>query len=86
MIAQVQTTTVIGPFIVFLLVLALFIFWLAQLIHLMNRRDDFFPGHNDKLIWAALFVFIAPLAPFAYFFWKVASEAERLKTASDPRR
>ncbi|MEX0744337.1 MAG: hypothetical protein WD118_01940 [Phycisphaeraceae bacterium] len=48
------------------------IFWLVQFVDLMASRDSRFAGRHDKLIWAAVFVFVFPLAPFAFWLWKQA--------------
>ena len=45
-------------------------FWLSQFIDLMRRSDDEFVGRFDKLIWAAVFILLFPLAPVAYWIWK----------------
>ncbi len=49
---------------------ALFAFWCYQFALLMMMEDDLFPGVYDKLIWGMAFVFLAPLAPIAFVFWR----------------
>jgi hypothetical protein len=57
--------------------LAFVIFWIVQFVQLMLLEDDLFPGPYDKLVWAAAFVILAPLAPFAFLAWKSARSSER---------
>lgn len=55
-----------------LLLLALLVigFWIYQFIGLMTLDDKSFPGRYDKVIWAAVFILLFPLAPIAFLYWK----------------
>lgn len=66
-----------------ILVLVLLALWLYQVVFLMMMEDDLFPGQYDKLIWGAMFVFAAPLAPIAFIFWRRATLA-RMKDEKPP--
>ena len=46
--------------------------WIYQFIQLMLLSDADFPGKHDKILWAAAFVLVAPVAPFAFLWWKAA--------------
>ncbi|MBN2686370.1 MAG: hypothetical protein JXR40_13900 [Pontiellaceae bacterium] len=52
-------------------------FWCYQFSDLMMLSDRQFFGKYDKIIWAAAFIIVSPLAPFAYLFWKKAVEGLR---------
>lgn len=69
--------------LLFVVPLALAIFWIVEFVQLMLLEDDLFPGRHDKLAWIAAFVILAPLAPFAFMMWKGALTAER-KAARRP--
>jgi hypothetical protein len=51
-------------------------FWIEKFVELMLLEDRHFPGRFDKIVWAAVFILIAPLAPFAFRLWKSARTAE----------
>jgi hypothetical protein len=51
-------------------------FWIREFAELMLLEDRLFSGRFDKIIWAAVFVMVAPLAPFAFCVWKAARTAE----------
>lgn len=40
--------------------------WLKEFTFLMRLRDDAFPGHNDKLIWAMLLIVLAPVGTWLF--------------------
>jgi hypothetical protein len=42
------------------------VFWISQLIDLMQRPDEDFPGSNDKMIWALVIVFGSVLGALVY--------------------
>jgi hypothetical protein len=44
--------------------------WLKQFVWMMSLGDDSFAGRYDKLIWGLAFVFLFPIAPFAFILWK----------------
>jgi hypothetical protein len=45
-----------------LIILTLFLrSWRNEFIYLMGRGDGDFPGRNDKLIWAIVLLFFAPV-------------------------
>jgi hypothetical protein len=46
--------------------------WLTQFIQLMLMSEHDFPGRNDRFIWSMVFIFLCPLAPFAFWGWKSA--------------
>jgi hypothetical protein len=50
--------------------LAFLVFWVIQLLDLMRRRDDEFPGRFDKPIWAAMMIFLLGFGAFIYWLWK----------------
>jgi hypothetical protein len=58
------------PFYVFLLVLFLILLWIFQFAQLMTLGDELFPGRFDKTLWAAAFILVFPVAPFAFMWWK----------------
>jgi hypothetical protein len=57
------------------------IVWIYQFIQLMLLSERDFPGGRDKVLWAAAFIVMFPLAPFAFIFWKTAYRAMREKLA-----
>jgi len=46
--------------------------WIYQFIQLMLLSDADFPGKYDKLLWAAAFILLFPITPFAFLWWKAA--------------
>lgn len=55
----------------FLLVVLVFaVVWGWQFIQLMVLADTDFPGRYDKPLWVAAFVFVIPVAPFAFMYWR----------------
>lgn len=44
--------------------------WVFQFAMLMTLDDKSFPGGFDKLIWAAAFLLVFPVTPFAFMLWK----------------
>lgn len=82
-----------GVFLVPAALVALTLFlgaWKHEVLFLMARRDDEFPGGYDKLIWAALLVAAAPLGVWVFRSYRLAhwpeSELEpgRAKPRSAP--
>lgn len=65
-IATAQVVAMLVPLIGF----AWLLFWIVQFVDLMSLGDVHFMGRYDKLIWGAVFVFLFPLAPFAFWLWK----------------
>ena len=49
-----------------MIAVAITVFWIEQLVDLMGRRDEEFPGRFDKLIWVAIIVFIPLVGAIAY--------------------
>jgi hypothetical protein len=56
--------------VILLVILSALIFWLRQLIDVMQRSDDDFPGRNDKLIWAVVIVLGNVFGALAYWIAK----------------
>ena len=44
--------------------------WAHQFVELMRLPDSAFPGRYDKALWAAAFVIVFPIAPFAFLAWR----------------
>jgi hypothetical protein len=57
---------------ILLVIVPLVLVWGYQFIQLMLLSDSDFPGEYDKLAWALAFVFMFPIAPFAFMYWKQA--------------
>jgi len=80
----------VQKFIELMLLLALLVifffcwFWVEKFVELMPLEDRYFPGRFDKIIWAGMFVLVAPLAPFAFQVWKTARTAERATAVAAP--
>jgi len=55
-----------------LLVVLLLILWLKQFVMLMLLEDNLFPGRYDKIIWAAAFILLFWITPFAFMVWRGA--------------
>lgn len=57
-----------------------FIFlWLWQLLDLMRRGDDEFPGRFDKPLWVAILIFLPILGVVVYGLWKSSTHSVRTK-------
>jgi len=72
----------LAPCILFVAGLALAIFWLYQFVQLMLLEDSLFPGCFDKALWVAVFVFVFPLAPFAFLMFKGGLRAQKAGDSS----
>ena len=72
-------TTGIAFVVVIIAALVLAIFWVYQFVQLMLLEDRWFSGRYDKPLWVGVFVFIFPLAPFAFLMWKAGRRAEASK-------
>jgi hypothetical protein len=46
--------------------------WLREFTYLMKLRDDVFPGHNDKLIWAIVLIVLQPLGAWLFQTYREA--------------
>jgi hypothetical protein len=46
--------------------------WLREFTYLMRLRDDAFPGHNDKLIWAILLIVLPPVGAWLFQTYREA--------------
>ena len=46
--------------------------WLREFTYLMRLRDDAFPGHNDKLIWAILLIVLPPVGAWLFGAYREA--------------
>ena len=67
------------PLVPALLVLALIVAfvmlvraWVREFVYLMKLRDDAFPGHNDKLIWAILLIVLPPVGVWMFHTYREA--------------
>jgi uncharacterized membrane protein len=73
-LAGLFALAILLPLMIHLLVLfvllAGIVFWLTQLIDVMQRRDDEFPGRYDKIIWALVIVLGNIFGAFAYWIAK----------------
>ena len=59
--------------------------WVREFAYLMKLRDDAFPGHNDKLIWAILLIVLAPVGTWLFQNYREAHwpEAKPTKGRAD---
>jgi hypothetical protein len=46
--------------------------WCNEFVFLMSRRDDEFPGRNDKLIWAIVLLAFAPVSVWLFRSFRLA--------------
>ena len=64
------------PFVLALAVVAAIVLfaraWLREFTYLMRLRDDVFPGHNDKLIWAMLLIVLPPVGAWLFQTYREA--------------
>jgi len=67
----------VSPLVLALAALVLAIFWMYQFVQLMLLEDIYFSARYDKIIWAAAFILVVPLAPFAFLMWKGAKSLNR---------
>jgi hypothetical protein len=58
------------PIIMLIIAIAFAVFWCYQFIFLMMMEDYLFSDKEDKLIWGLVFALVAPMAPFAFLFWR----------------
>jgi hypothetical protein len=57
--------------------------WLREFTYLMRLRDDAFPGHNDKLIWAMLLIVMPPVGAWLFQTYREAHWPEAKSTRAD---
>jgi hypothetical protein len=46
--------------------------WCNEFVFLMSRRDEEFPGRNDKLIWAIVLLVLAPVSVWLFRSFRLA--------------
>jgi hypothetical protein len=46
--------------------------WCNEFVFLMSRRDEEFPGRNDKLIWAIVLLVFAPVSVWLFRSFRLA--------------
>jgi hypothetical protein len=56
--------------IILILFLALIYIWIKQFVFLMMLDDSSLPGKYDKPVWGTAFIFLFPIAPFAFMLFK----------------
>jgi hypothetical protein len=61
---------IIGFFIFIVIIIVAEIFWIRQLVNLMTRSDNSFPGRYDKPVWVAILVICNLIGAIAYFIAK----------------
>ena len=72
----------IMPLLLFVLViLTVFYFWITEFVQLMLLTEQELGGPHDKLIWAAAFIVLFFIAPFAFRAWRHAVLAARPQPA-----
>lgn len=57
--------------------------WLREFTYLMRLRDDAFPGHNDKLIWAMLLIVLPPVGAWLFQTYREAHWPEPKSNRAD---
>lgn len=62
--------TILGIYVV--LCIVAIPLWVHQFVQLMLLGDSDFPGRNDKILWAAMFICSFIGAPLAFLYWKMA--------------
>jgi len=73
--AAIFILPVVPVLLVLAFVAALILFaraWLKEFTYLMRLRDDAFPGHNDKLIWAILLIVLPPVGTWLFQTYREA--------------
>jgi hypothetical protein len=84
---SVQLFQTPGPALalLFLITLGMLAFtWLRDFAHLMSQPDHAFPGRYDKLIWAALLIFLPPVGLLAYWSYRRAEQPEPRSFKTQP--
>lgn len=66
-----------SDFILLIVFVALFVFWVMQLLSLMMMPDDAFPGRYDKIIWAAVLVVLTVFGALLFVIWKKFYQVDR---------
>jgi hypothetical protein len=74
----------IAIFLLIAIFIILEIFWFIQLLDLMARHDNIFPGRYDKLIWAAVLLISNVIGAFAYFITKSHKNQPQLVNIKEP--
>ena len=57
--------------------IAMLVFWLYQVVSLMDMPDEAFPGRYDKIIWVVLLVLVPVLGAIAFAMWKPVVRDDR---------
>jgi|GEM_PF-6714483 len=65
--------------------IALVVFWIVQLVTLMEMKDAQFPGRHDKVLWFVLMLICSVLGACVFWAWRQqrAAEEEVDKLAND---
>ena len=59
-----------GPILIVCAAFVIAVFWLGQLLDVLHRSDDEFPGRNDKLIWTIVVLFGNVVGAIIYWLSK----------------
>ena len=65
-----------GTLVVLLIVIAVLIFWLSQIVALMNMKDSEFPGRHDKILWLAAILIGSAAGALAFLLWRTMRSGE----------
>jgi hypothetical protein len=76
----------ISFFIFVVIIIIAEIFWIIQLLDLMKRSDNSFPGRYDKPIWAAILLLCNLVGAVAYFISKPLNEKPIFADIKSPEK
>lgn len=65
-----------GPLLLLLIATGFFIFWLSQIVALMNMKDSEFPGKHDKILWLGAILIASVAGALAFLLWRTMRSGE----------
>lgn len=67
-----------GILAIVLIAIALVVFWLSQMVGLMDMKDNEFPGKHDKILWFVALLIGSFAGALAFLLWRTMRSAEAL--------
>ena len=62
--------------VILIIAVVLLLFWLSQMVALMNMKDDEFPGGHDKILWFIAILIGSFAGALAFLLWRTVRSGE----------
>lgn len=67
-----------GELFLVLMSIFLFVFWLFQIVALMDMKDNEFPGRHDKVLWFIAVLLGSVVGALAFLLWRFMRSGETM--------